>query len=70
MITAGRTLCAAALVFALLAGCAHEAHLPDTDAWIRTDRRGELIIKGWQAELGRVAKEGCRFNGLTLICNW
>jgi hypothetical protein len=70
MIAAGRTLCAAALVFALLAGCSHEAHLPDTGARTRTDPRGELIIQGWQMELGRLTQEGCRFYGLQLICEW
>jgi hypothetical protein len=70
MIAAGRTLCAAALVLALLAGCAHEAHLPDTDAWTRTDPRGELITKGWQMEIGRLTQEGCAFHGLQIVCQW
>jgi hypothetical protein len=70
MIVAGRTLCAAALVFALLAGCAHEMSLPDAGVETRTDPRGELIIKGWQMEIGRLTQEGCAFHGLRLICEW
>jgi hypothetical protein len=67
---AGRAIYAAALLLALLAGCTHEAHLPDTAVETRTDRRGEIIIKGWEAQIGHLAKEGCAFNGLQIVCNW
>jgi hypothetical protein len=35
-----------------------------------TDRHSTEIKASWEQEMGRVAREGCKLQGLKLVCNW
>lgn len=65
-----RIIAACVLTLLLVAGGCREVPLPDAGVETSTDPRAELVIQGWEREIGNKLTNSCRLSGLRLVCDW